>query len=1287
MTASPISSKQIVHLDDRLQSSFSRTYSRRKLIKASVAVPEVSPVITWTKFKQISADLYGRNQAILQGEPVSVAVSAVSIAVATFKGTTFIYDEQQRVQCKIGSRDDETRFGPITCLRFSADSTYIAVGYKSGDILVYNLKAPQSPAFSIHPSGASHLDSQVISIAFIGVRYDQLVSINGSGVLTLHTYAKPMLLLPPKQTDIILMGSRQLQDDTIDYSRCILGFSMLPIGSLPQPTDSMAVMAIITPDALIVVSALPERRTYLKIKRPRGISQANLSASVCWFPATLDHQSGIVNPPLLAFCWNNCLSLFEVFAAEITDSLGRKSLMMRFENRKLWNCQENILNIQWLNSSVLACVTRSQLVCLVGRKHLKLLATIDMATKHLICSLLFEDNTIGLAHESYANTFKALKSNIFLLGKTGLYVGVVKNWADILFDKITDGQYIGALKVATDQYRGDCNLELIGLPQDNDARHKLLENRIKEIFNASVNDLFGDKLDSLSKDQRIDVLIQFLRVSLDTSVVILSDPSVYETLFDSYSANDAIDIFFPVLEDYLLASQIKTIPASVLKSLVEYYINSSNGAKLEQILCEMDITRLDIDLTMKLCIKHQLTDTLIYISNSLLCDYITPIFESIKSHRYESIYVYITYILTGRQYPTDRPIKPLTTRTSAKLNIYYVLFNGSSISYPKGTGKVHVTDRVEDEPAFPYLYTLLKNNSPLMFASLNEVFEDEILNDDEITSLVGKPYEMKVNRQYIIDVLLNLFKQNEHDFNDIDRVYLAIFVARNYPKYRQFIRLSDTVLNYLAEQLCSFPTKELKDECEMALRSLLSVYKPANYDTLAVMLKECGFYEALLDIFRSENKYYQILDLWVKSQQKSDSSKNSSSFIYQQFGSVPQMVSQCLSKSVDNGMNLLQVEKLIGGNFVTFIKDYPEEMAGVFSDKCPSLNQYVMKIDDSSNIKYRYLQSLFTMQFRGDLSYKLDDEMILEYVTLIKRYDPSNLKDFILKLGVIPDGVMSFLKENKEVEILIGISIKAGNYNEAFDAALTNLTSIGKEIVSSGNCNSDQEKRMWSLVDLCLAVVPKVGTIEHGKDLSESEALLLRLIECSVKLFDEANATTEDHPAVLKICKRVMQTVFTRAISQNEDSSDSFLRVFYEFLDRSSLKVTNLGDVRMVINEIYLSYSHDRVILSLILRLLNDDSYRDLVDLDTLEEKGWTLKHMDCEVCGKPIWGAQINPENFEEWQDYKMKEVSTNQHNSIMEDLGIYVFQCGHGYHRKCLSRMGVSANDNYCIICRESK
>lgn len=1351
---SSVTSDHTRRFDERLQSRLSKFITsnlpsspQTELLTRDDSVystlyNEEPETMVWSKMRKISDRIYNRNFRIDYGEPVVMTASSKMIIIGTARGYVLIYDPQQKLLHELGHRSDAIEHGSISTMCLSLDSTTLAVGYKSGHIFVWSLDSLRPTIlFQIDPVSAEEVqrnasgraenhmvDSFITEIRFVGAKHTSLISTDQGGLMVFQQGTRTVMGYRTRSK--IMMGKYQISSDT-SYLHAILGFSMLPVGSSPQLTDKMGVISIITPEALVVVSTAPKLQTHFKVGKPKAIEQGtDLTGSVAWFPATFSKTEKTTAPALLAYCWSNVVTLFEVTSETIKDHSGRESTMLRFENKKRWICTEPVVNMQWLNTRVVTVLTKSQRLIFLGRDDLKTLSTVDMISKHIKPESIYENNQLGLIEQNFANSIKALKSNIFVLGKSNFYVGTLNSWADILFAYLKDGHYIRALEEACRQYAGDCDITLLGLPLDDDTRHKIVRDHIVQILDASLNFLFSAD-ESVPDSEKRDLLLRFATAAFKSCATIDSDAETYERLYEVYYDHRYEDIFFEALETPLLKGEIKTLPPEVLRKLVQYYVDHGNGQVLEETLCELDITQLDLDFTIRLCKENHLDDTLVYIWNVLLQDYITPILDGVKAikaledpsqrtdqelqhlnNTVDSLYTYITYILTGRQYPTDRPIDPDNMDT-AKLNVYYVLFNGAAIGYPEGQPKFHVTDNIDDEPVFPYLYVLLKHDSFRMLSALNEAFEDELLNDDEVTSFSpsGKPNELKVNRQYIIDVLLGIFRQESDEFTQKDHTHLAIFIARNYPKYSQFIRLSDTVLSEMVSDLCAYP--DMKNECELSLQSLLSVYKPTDYDELIATFESCGFYDALLNLYRKENKHLQILELWVDAQKTtsaagdepveagdkveelSDDNTEPVSSAIGQFKSVPDMVRESLVKTQEEPIHHRAIMDLLHDNFVLFVKVDPENMAEVIGlNGAEELNMLIFKLD-SENYKYRYLTRLVQLQAAGKLPFSLTESTQIEYAVLLSKYDHEELGRFVLHVGNVHQGWMDFLDSHQEFQIMIDLYQSRGDYTSAIRTTVSSLNDLGHQLMSAKSLFLPGiGGKMIGLLALGFQVIRKVAdNIPMLNGMSLRENLQLQLVETAVNLFVAANQklldkrtdqmTDTEKERTITLFKRLTQDAFQDVLGDQQDSSDSFLRIFYEFLSRSSVKVTTLGDVRPVLTEVFLSYSHDEVILNLILKLLNDDIYKDLVDLEALQLQGWSPMHLECEVCGQKVWGSQISQASYETWQDHKL---GTKEEKDKLKDLQVYAFSCRHCYHTACLEKMGLG-KDKYCILCREEE
>ncbi|KAG7738662.1 hypothetical protein KL932_003555 [Ogataea haglerorum] len=1214
--------------DQRLQSPVARNGSsaaagheleslERPQSPQSHASPSDRDAIQLITLKKITSRLFENLQQLEhQGEPVCLAVCAKYIAFGTAKGHVLVFSYDQSLEAAFSTAV------PITAISFSLDSGSLAVGHRTGRVSVYELSNQDRPAHTFDPLG-----SPISTLSFVGKRHSALLSTTDDGRLVYHHATRTLFGFS--------CSSRTLAEN-------VLASAQLLMGPVAYPTDTMGVLALMTPSGLTVLSTDPVVQTHFRVGKPRILAETDTFCCAQWFPAAKES-------PALAYSWGNVLTLIEVLADKIVDERKSESVLLRYENKRRFPCQEPIVAIHWLNARVLVVLTVSQRLFCLSRENLEVLTEQDVMNKHVKYRLA------NSQHRSFAATSAVFRGKLFVLGKYQTFLGSPRNWADELFELLQSGQYISALETARIQYEGLCDLVLIGLPKDDDERHQKMRHHIMQMLDASSRYIFTDQaLLAMEPLARKDVLTQFLATAFRVCVSLQPEPAVYEQLFERYVANGLEDVYFGVLEKFIRKDEITVLPPAVLRKMVARYVYDGRGHILEEVICFLDLKQLDIDLTITLCRENHLNDSLAYIWNTMLEDYITPLMDALKAlkkhghepayHDADYVYAYISYVLTGRQYPTEKPINYRTCDT-AKKNIYYVLFSGAAVSWPRGAPKLHIVDEenVVDEPAFPYLFLLLKHDGALFFRCLNEVFEDTFLNENEVFGFSSNSdtYELKVSRQYILDVLMGIFGENE--FGKEYKTYLAIFIARNYPKYMQFIRLSNSLLESIIRDLCAYPVPELKEECELSLQSLLSVHKPST--SLVPLLESAGFYNALVSIYQSEQRALKLLELWIEQKNRPE---------------VTEIMERCFRLVRHNPGERLDVEQFLERHFAEFCAD-PAAAAQVFSEHCQKLNSKALELDQRQ--KYEYLKTVFDIRAQRGLV--VSSEMEIAYAECLLQHDPAGLKQFVLGCKVT-EKLMHFLRENQQFETIVEIHRRENEPVQAVEQIIQALKYCATHLE-----NADNSDVLWRYLYLGFDVIKESQlTPDPSQDLQPDEKLYLELVETAVGFFVAAEGP------LLDSFKRLVQDAFTTLINVKRDHSDSFSRIFNTFLTRSSVQLTTLQEVRPVLDEIFVAYAHQEVIYEIILRLVNNDIFQELMVLQAKRGTGWSLANLECEVCGKPIWGSKVSAQVFDAWQECRLQGVVRT---SI--DADVMVFQCRHGYHTRCLHNMGV---EKECILCR---
>lgn len=1353
---SPVKSRVNITLTQDLQLETNSISSGNSLSKVYTL-----STFQWSQLSKISDQIFSPSSKHEHGDPTLITISDEYIAIATSKCNILLFNYKQ-ILLMIVKTTNVVPTARITSMALSIDSTYLVVGYSNGFINLWDLKK-KDPIISITPitfhelqfNGThhhiAHLEgSPIRRLLFIGSRHTGFISSDESGMVIYHNGGRSLIGYMCRSK--IIFGKYDLiniASNKRDYSTTTLDISLLPIGTKRSITDELNLFCIITPHEMIIQSLNTETKIELKFKKPKIINQDHgMSGCSSWYPAIENKNIKEENLPMLAYAWSNVIKILEIKSGYKINDEGDKIPIVTAVNKRQVESSESIICIRWLNNRILMALTRSQKLLLYDSRKMDILKEVDLMTKQMKYLTCFVNNNIGLIEKDFSNSFFTLKSNVFLFQHNNIIIGNLCNWADVLLELLNNGKYVEALEESKRQYEGGDDMPLLDLPDDNQERHKLIGDYLIQIFKSSLKyiSVENSSTKELQNCKRTTLLL------VQTCLTIHAPIEIYDLIYEKLLDHKLENVFFEILENFIFSSEITTFSPIILKAMVTYYIKEKDVNTLERLICLLDIQQLDIDLTVTLCKQYHLNETLAYIWTTLLHDYFTPLMEAIQKIKIFNqeketlseteinekiddisyVYPYISYSLTGRQYPTDKLIS-FDYNISAKLNIYYFLFNGSTISWPIGSPKLHTIDNYKLEPAFPYLCSLLKFDSESMITSLNEAFEDDLLNDNEIVSVgsnIDEKYQLRINRQYIIDVLLGIFHDQTSGLTPIDNIRIAIFVTRNYPKYLQFIRIADSISDEMIITLCqagklqhddSFITPELVQDCELGLQSLLAVYKPYDISSVIIQVKKAGYYQVLLYLYQVEAMYIEVLKLWVEIQRNTTSTMGEKVDL---FKPIPEIIESAINNVGTSERE--EIIKFIDSHFEMFVSSDPKGIARIICKFCPELNSDVIDFKNQS-IKFEYLKEIFDIQDKGvngngklignPLKVEFLKSLIKQKksVNIIsntetvesdkKKYIEAKIENFVLSIDKLNNEMINILKsdENDEFEVLIKWYEVRHQYRKAMNTVCEILRESGKRMETT-EFNAVEDMRIWKCINKSFSLLSIKNSKlyeKNDKNITLGEDLLLQLVETSVEILTRLTNSKVNEKCV-DVFKRVVQSVFTFVINICREDASSFNDIFKRFLDGSSSNMTKLGDVHMVLKEIFLSYCNDRKILEYIQILVDEDIFQDLMVLESLKVKGWSPKNIECEACGRKIWGGKIGNRIYESWMNYKLKYFKecdednndgTNAENVHSDgDINIedkmnelYVFQCRHSYHRKCLENMGmVNDVDKKCILCR---
>jgi vacuolar protein sorting-associated protein 8 len=977
--------------------------------------------------------------------------------------------------------------GAVTSLAISSDHTTVAAGHANGNIFTWEVARSARPFLHIQPIDIQHALAKrgdghvsgvsVLHIGFLGTRHTALVSADDRGMAFSHLATRGMGVVSRTVRTTRILGR---YPDGISPNRprkpsSVLAFSPLPLGNVDQSTDSMGLVAMLTPYLLVIVSTTPVAQTQHKAARPKEVAaHGAMSAALAWFPAIkINSKASEISQTKLVYCWSNVLTVLDVSEAESSEPVDKdKPPNLQFKARSRWRSEEAIVAVQWLSRSVLSVLTITQQLIILEDYSLRVTDSFDLLHKHIYHVDLFskqlhalveqldeEDSSMhGVVADAFYMSFRAYRGRLFLLGFNDMATGTLSNWADRLLALKEAGEFVEAIRLATSYYTGDTEKVTIGLPEDDTLRHSLVEEKLRKMISTSLKDAFG-RNQQASGEPLSQAQLEELGKSCVTACMSMDDTDfLFDEVYQWYEDHSQEGLFLEVVEPQILQGAVHSIPPTAVKALISHYTSKGSDTRLEELLCLLDTSSMDIDQVTTLCKQHHLYDAYIYVWNRALLDYTTPIIELLKltpsrdvaqvngdanhdPRNFNSvmkIFPYLSYVLTGRIYPTGLDMSEEES-INAKSEVYSFFFSGRTARVSQnGRGS---KSKSQSEGSFPYLRKILTFDAASFLIALNEAFEDSFLNDSAERLSNGSPgakdsaHSSSINRQYIISILLEVMSPAQ--FGPDDTIFLDMFIARSLPKYPQYILLSGTTLHQVLVRLCSYPNEEVADDCQLSAEYLLSMYHPPDLQSIIPTLRKARFFRVLKSIYKSEKRYPELILAYFEDQDDQDGVFECIRTIFRRKDGISQkQLRDILSAIKDHARDLVLIDV---AKSALIIEEFATELHGIL------LNV----LEDDSHSQYTYLQTLLEpkSQSQNDaLSKSRQNHKFVErYVQLMCQFNPSHVADFvdIMKVGDLRlEEVLPSMEQSGIVDAAVVLMARQGQVKDAMDRLTCHLGTV-----------------------------------------------------------------------------------------------------------------------------------------------------------------------------------------------------------------------------------------------------
>uniref|UniRef100_A0A671T1P2 Vacuolar protein sorting-associated protein 8 homolog n=1 Tax=Sinocyclocheilus anshuiensis TaxID=1608454 RepID=A0A671T1P2_9TELE len=750
------------------------------------------------------------------GLPTAVTVSNV-IAVGTSHGLALVFDQNQALRLCLGTTATGAEYGAVSALSINHDCTRLLCGFAKGQITMWDLANGKllRTITDAHPPGTAILHVKFTDHPALAVCND-----SGGSVFELSFRR--------------VMGMRTCE------SRCLFSGSkgevccVEPLHAGPElkdhPITHYSLLAMASLTKILLIGLKPSLKVWMTF--PYGKTDPASVPLLAWQFVAVQKT---INP-VLAFCRGDTIHYLLVKKDEfgIIHVIKQRQLQL--------NC--DLISLSWINPRTLVLLDSTEKLRVVDRPSQEELETVDMAELQLVYnSSHFKSLATGgnvsqaLALVGEKTCYQSVCSyagQIMYLGTKSVHIMTLRNWRERVDHLLKQEKFMEALSLAWSLHEGTAKA-VLGLFADPAKRKGVVADKMVEILLQYVD----RSLKKCPEQGKIQVMEQHFQdmvpVMVDYCLLLQRTDLLFNQIYPRLVENSvARGVFLESLEPYILSERIGCLTAAVMRDLLSYFQENGMMDSVEGCLVHMDITNLDIQQVVQMCWDNQLYDAMIYVFNSGMNDYISPMEHVVMGNK---LLVYISCCLAGRAYPLGDIPEDLVPQVKNQVFEFLI--------------RLHSVEAAQEEEVYPYIRTLLHFDTREFLNVLALTFED-FKNDKRALEY----------QQRIVDILLKVMVDNS-DFTPSQVGCLFTFLARQLAK-------PDNTLFSLTFSICtllSFPDDDSRHtERQQVLLELLQVGGVVQFDEerLLELAEKAEFYQICEFMYDKKHLYNKIVDCYLK---------------------------------------------------------------------------------------------------------------------------------------------------------------------------------------------------------------------------------------------------------------------------------------------------------------------------------------------------------------------------------------------------------------------------------------
>uniref|UniRef100_A0A8C8BDC3 Vacuolar protein sorting-associated protein 8 homolog n=1 Tax=Otus sunia TaxID=257818 RepID=A0A8C8BDC3_9STRI len=1088
----------------------------------------------------------------ISAQIVSAAVGAASnlIAVGTSHGLALIFDQNQALRLCLGSTAVGAQYGAISALSINNDCSRLLCGFAKGQITMWDLASGKllRSITDAHPPGTA-----ILHIKFTD---DPTLAIcNDSGGSVFELSFKRVMGVRTCESRCLFSGSKG--------EVCCIEPLHAKVELRDHPITQYSLLAMASLTKILVIGLKPSLKVWMTF--PYGRMDPSSVPLLAWHFVAIQNS---VNP-MLAFCRGDVVH----FLLVKRDDTGA----IHVTKQRQLHLHYDLINFTWINSRTAVLLDSVEKLHVIDRQTQEELETIEISEVQLVYnSSHFKSLATGgnvsealalVGEKACYQSISSCGGQIFYLGTKSVHVMTLRSWRERVDHLLKQERLTDALALAWSFYEGKAKA-VVGLSGDTNKRKAVIADRMVEILLH-----YADRTLKKCPDQgKIQVMEQHFQdvvpVIVDYCLLLQRTDLLFNQIYDKMSENSvAKGIFLECLEPYILSDKLMGITAQVMKDLLLHFQDKNRLENLEACIVHMDITSLDIQQVVLLCWENHLYDAMIYVYNSGMNDFISPM---------EKLFKVIApplnagnCCLAGRAYPLgDIPedLVPLV-----KNQVFEFLI------------RLHSTEGSVDEEVYPYVRTLLHFDTREFLNVLALTFED-FKNDKQAVEY----------QQRIVDILLKVMVENS-DFTPSQVGCLFTFLARQLAKPNNTLFVNRTLFDQVLEFLCSPDDDSRHSERQQVLLELLQAGGIVQFEEsrLIQMAEKAEFYQICEFMYERELRYDKIIGCYLRDPVRKEEVFNYIHNILSMPGYSAEEKHSVWQKALEHIEELLLLSPCKAADLVAIH----------FSEQIESI---VTNLQDQF-LLFQFLRSLLDPRegINQDLIH-LPPCITEQFIELLCQYSPDQVLETLKVLEYCRlEETIQITQKHQLHEASSYLLEKKGDIHGAF---LVMLEVQHLWYVShTGEENEAEQPLLENIEDTLMKTIALCQRNSHNLDQQQREALWFPLLEAMMSPQKLSGSSQCRYSESLKS--------LTMQVLNNMAAFIALPSILQRILQDPVYGKGKLGEIQGLVLGMLDTFNYEQTLLETTTSLLNHDLHWSLCNLRASVTRGLTPKQDYCCIC------------------------------------------------------------------------